>query len=202
MKNIAKLLAIVLLLSSCASGYNLIRPDRMNYQTNLSNQDIEFSYKYGVLNERGNKKYAKKESAKDTRVVAVKKTNNSAQPFVFGEDLKIHSNGSPVNLLEPKHIHQNLKQGVPIYLLYLLLTPMQLYPASSADDSSDEGIPIGLALGPGITAGNMIGAGSANSNFLKELESNFLNGRTIDAGETVYGLIGLYDAAFSPLTLE
>ena len=50
MKNIAKLLAIVLLLSSCASGYNLIRPDRMNYQTNLSNQDIEFSSKYGVLN--------------------------------------------------------------------------------------------------------------------------------------------------------
>ena len=195
MKKYLKLLVIVLVLSSCASSYNAIKPNSINYQTNLTNQGIDFSYKYGVLSERGNKKYAKKESLKGIKVVSVKITNNSSQSFVFGKDLRIHSNGSPVNLVEPKQIHQNLKQGVPIYLLYLLLTPMQL---NTGDDST----PIGLVVGPGITIGNMVGAGTANSNFLKELQDNTLNGKIINAGETVYGIIGIYDLGFSPLTLE
>ena len=108
------------LLSSCASSYNLIKPERVNYQTNLTEQDVDFSYKYGVLLERGNKKYAKKEAAKGIKVVAVKVTNNSDQSFVLGQDLKIHSNGNSVNILDPKTIQQNLKQGSP-YLLALFV---------------------------------------------------------------------------------
>jgi hypothetical protein len=195
MKNYLQPFTIILVLTSCASSYNSIKPSSINYQTNLTNQNVDFSYKYGVLSERGNKKYAKKEPLKGIKVAAVKVTNNSNKSFVFGQHLKIHSNGNPVNLLEPKLIHQNLKQGVPIYLLYLLLTPLQL---NTGDDST----PIGLVIGPGITIGNMVGAGAANSNFLKELENYFLNGKTIHAGETIYGIIGIYDSGFSPLTLE
>jgi hypothetical protein len=161
----------------------------------LTNKNIDFSYKYGVLNERGNKKYVKKESLRGIKLVAVKITNNSDQAYVFGQNLKIHANGIPTNILEPQLIHQNLKQGVPIYLLYLLLTPMQLI-------TEDSSTPIGLVIGPGVTAGNMIVAGSANDAFKTELESNYLYGKTINAGETVYGIIGIYDTGFSPLTVE
>ena len=195
MKNYLQFLVVILVVSSCASSYINIQPNSIAYQTNLTHQDVDFSYKYGVLSERKNSKYAKKESLKGIQVAAVKVTNRSDKPFVFGQDLKVYSNGNPVVLLEPQVIHQNLKQGVPIYLLYLLLTPMQFHSGNSST-------PIGVVIGPGIAAANMIGAASANSNFLKELEENSLNGRTINAGETVYGIIGLSDSGFSPLTLE
>lgn len=195
MKNYLKLFVIAIVLNSCASSYNSIAPSRIQYHTNLTNKNIDFSYKYGVLGERGNKKYAKKESLNRINVIAVKVTNNSDKPFVFGKDFMVHSNGVPVRILEPKIIHQNLKQGVPIYVLYLLLTPIQLH-------MGDSSVPIGLFIGPAIAGGNMAAAGSANVSFLKELAENNLNGRTINAGETVYGIIGVYDTGFSPLSLE
>lgn len=195
MKCCFHLFTVILLLSACASPYHLIKPGNINYQTNIANEDVDFFYKYGVLSERGNGKYAKKESARGIKVVAVKITNRSNQPLTFGKDLLIHSNGKPISPLEPKLIHRSLKQGVPIYLLYLLLTPLQL-------TTGDGTTPIGLVLGPGITVGNMVGAGAANQNFLKEMEDNFLDGKVIPAGETVHGIVGIYDLGFSPLTLE
>src|SRR5690606_13907455 len=112
----------------------------INYQTSLTNHNVDFSYKYDVLRERGNKKYAKKEFSNGVKIVAVKITNNANQSFVFGQHLKIHSNGNPVNLLEPQLMYKELKQGVPIYLLYLLLTPLQF-------NSGDDTTPIGLVIG-------------------------------------------------------
>jgi hypothetical protein len=88
-----------------------------------------------------------------------------------------------------------LKQGVPVYLLYLLLTPMNLY-------TGDDVTPIGLVLGPGIAFGNMIGAGGANQNFLKELESFNLMNKSIQPGETLYGIIGIRDSGYNPITIK
>lgn len=198
MKNIILGLSIIALfgLGACASSYNAIRPESLNYESNEAERKVEFSYRYDVLNERGNKKYSKKESKTGVKVVAVKIVNNAEKAFTFGEDLKVHRNGSPVNIMDPTTVKASLKQNVPIYLLYLLLTPMQL------TINDQDPYPIGLVVGPGITAGNMIMAGSANSNLEEELISNFLNGRIIQPGETVYGLIGIRDDGYSPLTLE
>lgn len=195
MKKLALGTLAVSLLASCASSYKVIGPNSLNYRTTNEDRNIEFSYKYDVLNERGNRKYAKKESRTGVKVVAVRVTNNSQESFVFGQDLRVHSNGIPINIIEPKVIQQQLKQGVPIYLLYLLLTPLQL-------NTGDSSTPIGLAVGPGITVGNMVAAASANSKLLQELENNFLNGQKVDPGETVHGLIGIRDSGYNPLTLE
>ena len=108
--------------------------------------------------------------------------------------MKVYSGGNPVAILDPNFVHAQLKQTVPTYLLYLLMTPMRLYTGNSST-------PIGLAVGPGLAIGNMAGAGGANAKFKRELESNYLNGRTIEPGETVSGLIGIADIGYNPLEL-
>ena len=197
MKNIILGLSILTLLGlgACASSYNAIRPELLNYQSNQSTQEVDFFYRYDVLNERGNKKYAKKESRSGVKVVAVKIVNNSKKAFTFGEDLKVHRNGTPVNLMTPDLVISSLKQGVPIYLLYLLLTPMRLI--TPQDD-----YPIGLLVGPGITVGNMAVASTANKRLEREMADNFLNGKVVQPGETVYGIIGIADQGYSPLELK
>lgn len=195
MKKTLLLLTLVYFLCSCASSYKVINPNMILYKSNSNYKNVEFSYKYDVLMEKGNKKYAKKESTKGIKVVAVKITNNSNSSFTFGKDLLVYSGDNPLTLLEPEMVHKQLKQRTPLYLLYLLLTPLQIY-------TSDESYPIGLILGPGIAGGNMIMAGSANKNFKAELSENLLNNRSIPAGDTVYGLIGIVDSGYNTLTLR
>jgi hypothetical protein len=69
-------------------------------------------------------------------------------------------------------------------------------------ETSSTSIPIGYVVGPGITAGNMIIAGSANKNFRDELVENSIIGRDIRPGETFYGLIGISDYSYMPLTMK
>ncbi|MNH43635.1 hypothetical protein D3C79_1055900 [compost metagenome] len=57
-------------------------------------------------------------------------------------------------------------------------------------------------LGPAISAGNMIIAGSANSKFKSELTTYNILGKNIKNGETAYGLITLKSAGYTPLTLQ
>lgn len=195
---------LVLLLSlvffGCASGYRSLRPTSTYYQTTSEVSGLEFSYRMGVLSEHRNKKYAKREGIKAIRVVAVKLVNNSGQTLVVGEDFRFFSGNSEVVLLEPRIVHRELRQGVPIYLLYLLLSPIQLY---VADESGNvETYPIGLFLGPGIAFGNMLGAGSANQNFLRELTQYNVINKTIDPGQTVFGLIGIRDNGYAPIHIE
>jgi hypothetical protein len=63
---------VVLSLTNCASGYKMIEPSSINYQSVKENDGLKFEYKYDLLK----KKYAKKEEKKGIRIVAVKITNN------------------------------------------------------------------------------------------------------------------------------
>ena len=189
-------LSAAVLLSSCAASYKPIMPKSLNYQSNSSVfNDLEFSYRYDVLNEKGNKKYTKKEHSKNIKVVAIRIVNNSNTDYIFGRDLTLKTNsGGNITLLQPEMIKNQLKQNVPIYLLYLLLTPLTLNTENSVT-------PIGLVVGPGITAGNMIIASTANSNLEFELQQHNLIDKPIKAGETVYGLVGVVDLGYNPLEL-
>jgi hypothetical protein len=194
------LIASIFLLGGCASGYRPITPNSTYYQTHSDNSGFEFSYKMGVLSERHNRKYAKREDKKAIRVVSVKLVNATDKSMVVGEDFRFFSGNSEVVLLDPYLVHRELKQGVPIYLLYLLLSPMQLY--KSDEQGSVESYPIGLFIGPGIAFGNMMGAGAANQNFLRELLHYNIINKTIDPGKTVFGLIGIRDNGYNPLELR
>lgn len=190
---------LTLLLCGCASSYKPITPSANYFQHGDNYSGLEFSYKMGILSERRNRKYAKREDKKGIRVVAVRLANNTGRPLVAGQDFRFFSRESELILLDPQFVHQELKQGVPIYLLYLLLSPMQLY--TGDEQGNIESTPIGLILGPGIAFGNMVGAGAANQHFLRDLERFSIIGKTIEAGETVYGLISIRDNAYNPIRI-
>ena len=185
-------LICAIMLSSCAGSFKSINPSTFQYGTQAERSDAELYYKYDVLRERGNKKYSRKEFKAGVRIVAVRITNTTGKPLVMGENAKIYTGSSEVRLWPPDLIFKKIKQKVPFYFLYLLLTPTIL-------ETNDDSFPIGLILGPGLTAGNVAVASTSNSRLKKELMDFDLYGKTIQPGETAYGLIGIPESGFLPL---
>jgi len=189
----------VIFLGGCASGYRTINPPSLNYNSHDLQDGIGLSYKYDVLQERGNKKYSKKEDKKDVKLIAVKLTNNTESIINVSKDIAFYSGQNQIIPMEPLAIKNSIKQIVPGYLPYLLLTLLTL---NVTTETSQESYPIGLFIGPAITIGNMAVAGSANTNLLKELnEFNVLN-RDIKVGETIYGIIGIREMGYNPLSVK
>ena len=192
-------LSFILFLSGCAASYRPIEPPSLNYTANDSQTGIEFAYRYDVLQEKGNKKYAKKEDVKDVKLVAVKLTNNTAGAINVGRDISFYAGQRRLTLLDPMVVKNTLRQIVPAYLPYLLLTFVNFYVSNG---TSTQVYPIGLVLGPGITIGNMVMAGTANKNMLIELNQYNLINKDIQKGETVYGIIGINNMGYDPLTVK
>ncbi|MFD1096003.1 hypothetical protein [Salegentibacter chungangensis] len=185
-----------ILLSSCASSYQKIKPESLSYNSNHLENGVTMEYKYDLLE----KKYAKKEDKKDIRLIAVKITNNGKEDLRFGSDMNIaYENGSKIVQMETKKVFSKLKQQPVYYLLYLLLTPMQVTSTSTTNSTvTSNSFPAGLIVGPGLAGGNLLGASMANKNFKKELMQYDITGKVIKPGETIYGLVGVradnYDA--------
>jgi hypothetical protein len=153
---------------------------------------------------RGNKKYVKKENKNFVKVAAVKLTNNTANTIDISRDVTFYSGPNQFSPLEPKLAHSRLKQSVPIYLLYALLTPMRIYETTYVNGfPQQKGIfPIGLIVGPGVTLYNMITASTANAKLLKDLETYSVLNRQIAPGETLHGLIVIPNGNYNPLTVK
>lgn len=161
--------------------------------------DSIFSYQYDVIRRAGNRKMAKKETKAYMHVVAVKIYNNTGHTLQYGQNYKIYSGNTEVNLMEPGITGDIIKQKAAYHLFYLLLTPMQLQTSSGYDQAN---IPIGLLIGPALAFGNLGVAASANKKFKAELEQYDLEGKMIAPGETVYGLITIRDNGFMPLSIR
>jgi hypothetical protein len=199
------LLGMLVFLGSCASTYKPIIPENINYTAKTELDQVLLEYKYDVLLERRNKKYAKREKKRFVQVAAVKITNNSDQAITIGENTAFIAGTNHFTPLDPTITHSQLKQGVPIYLLYLLMSNGQLITEETYVNGVKTGqksFPIGLILGPGLTAFNMIKAGSANQNFLAELQRYQLQNKKIFPGETVYGLVSIPNSSYNPLYLK
>ena len=110
-----------LALCGCASGYRSISPQRAHFQGETNHSGLRFSYRMGVLSEVRNRKYAKREDRKGIRVVAVRLFNGTDRPLTVGQDIQFYTGDSELIPIDPSIVHAELKQGVPIYLLYLLL---------------------------------------------------------------------------------
>lgn len=193
----------ILTLTNCASGYEKIEPKSINYISTHEINNVKLAYKYDLLN----KKYAKKEVKKGIKLVALKITNNSDRDLMFGKNIKLtYENGSEIYVLENEIVFKELKQNPAIYLLYLLLTPVNVYvnesTSSPYEDANSSTIPVGLILGPGLAGGNMIAAGSANKKFETEMLEYNINGTIITKGETKFGLIGIRANSFDSLQLK
>lgn len=188
----------ITLLSSCASGYKMIEPKSINYISKNQTDNVKLEYKYDLLD----KKYAKKEIKKGVKLVALKITNSSDRDLIFGKDIKLtYENDSEIFIIENDKVFKTLKQSPATYLLYLLLSPMNLYTTGSNGQETSS-TPIGLVVGPGLAGGNMIVASSANKKFKTELLKYNINGTLIKKGETNYGLIGIKSDSFDSIKLK
>ncbi|KAF2337259.1 hypothetical protein [Flavobacterium daemonense] len=206
MTRITLLLLLTVLLNSCASGYKKINPTAINYSSKSIDNNIALEYKYDLLF----KKYKKKETKNDVKLIAVKISNNSENDVVFGQDFRLfYENGNQLSLIETEKFYKTLKQSPASYLWYLLLSPIQIYSGSTTSTNNgytetkpSSSFPIGLIAGPGLAAGNMIAAGDANHNFKNDLMQYEINGKTIKKGETVYGLIGVHSNSYDAIRIK
>lgn len=203
---VSSLLVFALLLNSCASGYHKINPKSLYYSSKSEVGNIALEYRYDLLE----KKYKKKETNNEIKLVAIKITNNSEKDIVFGKDVKlIYDSTNDAYIMNTDKVYRTIKQNPASYLWYLLLSPLQLYSGTKTTNNGyytetkpASVFPIGLILGPGLAGGNMIAASSANENFKKELTEYDLNGKTIKKRETAYGLVGLYSKNYDAIKLK
>lgn len=192
------LVCAIMLTTACASRYKRINPETLVYNSMHADGEVTLEYKYDVLR----KKYKKQEGKKKVRVVALKITNKSSVDRVVGQDLKlVYQNGSDIPLLDNQSIYKNLKQHPATYLFYMLLTPVNAY-VSSGYNASTSTIPIGLVIGPGITLGNMLTSSGANRKFRRELEAQSVMGKTVKAGQTLHGVIGINSESYDPIQIK
>lgn len=182
------LLFIVFLLPSCASYYRAIGPERINYPPSANSEKLDFSYRYDVLRDAGNKKFVKNEFKRNTKIVAVKLTNNSDTTINISKDVSFYSGASKIFLLYPLEIKMRIQQSSMAYGWYFL-------GCMSFD-------PLDLAVFGGIGVGNMIVAGEANKNLLNELVKYDITTKELKKGETIIGIIGFEALHFDPLSVK
>jgi hypothetical protein len=189
----------IVILTGCASSYHPINPERLSFQSPSECDALLMFSLYDVLAQAGNKKYPKKERKNGIRLVAIKIENQGFSDIAFNS-LRFFEGDKSIDLIDIPTIHKKIKQGVVEYLFYGLLTLNITNSETSNGQTSSNTtiIPFGLA----IAAGNMIGAGDANSNFKKELIRYNLIGKTISPGESVVGLIGFYSNTSAQLRVE
>ena len=108
-KNLYPLL-LSILMSSCAGSFKSVNPSTLDINTRSDNSDVEFFYKYDVLQEKGNKKYSKKELKAGMRLVAIKITNTTGRTIKFGDNARLYSGDSEIRLWPPDLVHKKIKQ--------------------------------------------------------------------------------------------
>lgn len=193
---------LLALSTGCAGTYTLVKPDRIGTYTQApASGPVEFAYQFDALRLRGgNKKYVKKEAKRGYHVVAVRLTNKSTQEINFSRDLTLLYGDRPVTPIPNAAAAKDMKQGVAIYLLYVLLNfrvGTQFDPRTGTTTGGTF-----LPTGPFIAGANMLGASGANTNMRKEFEYYDLTNRTIKPGETRYGILSLREIAVAPLKIE
>jgi len=200
-------IALLGFLSSCASTYRSINPANIGYFETKSNDSIDYSYKYRILDDAGNKKYAKRQDKSVVQLVAIKITNKSNKTISYGNDFVIKKGEYEVQPIDTKTLHSSLKQGEADYLLYLLLCIANGYKKETTTvngrvtSEKTEFIPIGIIVGPILAIGNLAYANSQNGKFLNELNKNDIRKATLKPGQTGNYLVGLPVVKDEPLKI-
>ncbi|WP_162910423.1 hypothetical protein [Hymenobacter oligotrophus] len=201
-KNITRILTgcAFLGLTSCAGSYSPIRPARIaTYQSvAAANAPVEFGYKYSALITNGpNKKYVKKERKQGYQIVAVSVKNNTSADINFSRDLELYFGERPVQAVPSVQAANDLKQGVAIYLLYVLGIGRLGGSTDPMTGQTSGGVL--FPWGPAVAVGNMLGASGANKNLRNEFATYDLTNKVIKPGETVHGILPLRETNVAPL---
>lgn len=191
------LFVIVFLSGGCASSYHTIIPERLNYTSSGgASQKVELGYRYSVLGEQGNRKYAKREVRYNIKLVAVRITNHSDEVINMGRNVAFYSGDKLLYPMDALAVRSYLRQSPASYLFYLLLTPLTLTVGES------DPFPLGLIMGPALSLGNLMVANNANNNLFYEMNRYNVIDRDIQPDETVYGLVAFREIGFEALSVK
>lgn len=194
-----RVLALALLTSvlfSCAKHYRAIAPQALTYSDVQSGDDIRYAWRYNVLAESGNKKYARKETKQAIQVLAVQISNTSAEEITVREHARFYIDDRLVLPMEPLQVQQQIRQLGGLYMLWSLFWVYII--TCDSFDCSTIPLPVGVVIG----IGNMAKAQRANKDFLHELTFNNILDKRIGPGETVTGLIGISSSSMKPIEIR
>lgn len=158
-----------------------------------ANEQIQYEYKFGVLEEKNNSKYSKREKKYGMDIVAIKIQNLTDLPIDVNKHLSFKVSGREAFPLESSTVTDKIKQKVWIYALYSLIW-------ADFEPSNDSNVPIPLGLP--ISIGNIMVANTGNKRFRSEFEDNNLVNKVIQPRSTIYGLVAFRDIDHGPLILE
>jgi hypothetical protein len=157
---------------------------------------MKYGYLLDVLSWTRNKKYAKKEVKKGLRVVQVQITNDTEEPILVREDVRVFIGGEEVRMVEIPMAVEALKQRWLLYLLYIGLIPS--ITICNGTNCETTPIPIGL----GIAALNIALASNANKSFERDLMYQNIRDRVIEPGETTTGLICFFSVSMGHMSMK
>jgi hypothetical protein len=196
---IKRMLAFLLIgsiLISCASYFRPIVPQSMSYGVMQSGDEISYAWRYNVLAESKNKKYARKELNHGIQLLAVQVQNTGSEEIVLREHAKFYMGDKLVLPMEPQQIQQQVKQLSGLYMLWSLL--WVIITTCDSFDCSIIPLPVGLVIG----IGNLGKASRANKDLLAELSANNILDKRIAPGETATGLVGIASGSLIPIEIR
>ena len=189
------MVGIWLIATSCATTYHTISPKTLPY-VGLNSQDaVAAGYRHHLLLESYNKRYYRKATKNNLSLVAVKVVNQTNRPVVVQRDVALLQSGKKLQIVEREAVYKTLKQHLIGYFLYALQPRIsEKYDYPLEIDRIPIGVPIGFV--------NIAIGFKANRSFEEELINHDLVNRQIQPGETFYGIIGIKDSDFGPITLQ
>ena len=166
--------------AGCAASYHPIQPDTLAFAAlpdSLAQLPVNFAFRYHVLKDAGNRKYAKKEKRHGISLLALRIVNDGPDTLSFPQDFYVLGPSGQVNILWADMVYDRLLQD-------------------KFQQKAGLEVPIGRGFGDAVV--NNAGLGikrsierSANEKFGQELGSFYLAPCYIAPGVTMVGLVGL-----------
>jgi len=192
------------LLIGCASSYKPLLPSTLNYQNQTpAKEKLEISYLYDIQNQTRNKRYARKENKFGYAAIGLRIKNTTNQTVTLTqENFKINANGVTKKFVSVEDYTKVVRQTSAPYLLHSLWGPWSIShvedPSQGINETTVQFIPVGVAVG----IGNLIVAESANKRHLETLMLNQIYGKSIEPGQTFFGIVIIPTSSYEPLEFK
>lgn len=199
--------ALAILLTGCATSYKPVDREALPYKTSSLSPEIDFAFSRSTLRNSPNPRYVRKAIATRTDIVAVKLRNRTDHPLSVQDDLTFFSGSTIVQPAQASTAIRDVRQSPGMYFLYFLMAPANIYGSSSScdyDGCRDDFffLPVGLVIGPVLTAINAAVASSANGNFRKDIQSQDLWDKTLAPGDSASGYLVFPNSNMKTLTAK
>jgi len=195
------LLLLFVTFIGCATQYRHVEPHTMEYSAmpdTLHSCNVEITYRYDILANASNKKYARKEKKEGISLIAVRIANNGNDTLFIPDDILIEARDNWVFPLDMNEAIDVFIQDHPAALDELMGGAVEV---GGVFVPGGWGFLVPLATSIPSTINSSIEA-KANDRFIKEMQDYYLVFSNVPPGATVSGLLALPVELFTPLTFS